>query len=47
MLLRHILKRDFFNFAVNARLWMILIALVSAYSLMITVWAHVYFSAWW
>ncbi|GAX73024.1 hypothetical protein CEUSTIGMA_g476.t1 [Chlamydomonas eustigma] len=46
VVLSHILKRDFFNAAVNAKLWIILIALCIFYTITITAWAHVYYIHW-
>jgi hypothetical protein len=46
VLLTHILKRDFFNAAVNAKLWLILLALCLSYTATVTIWAHVYYATW-
>ena len=42
----HVLKRDFFNATVNAKLWVILLALCVFYTGTITVWAHIYYATW-
>lgn len=46
MLLRHIIKRDFFTFAVNAKLLSILLALCITYFLTVSIWAYVYYTVW-
>ncbi|KAG1668897.1 hypothetical protein FOA52_016066 [Chlamydomonas sp. UWO 241] len=46
VLLRHVLKRDFFNYSVNAPIGYILLALCVCYFLTVSAWALTYYITW-